>query len=135
MLEVIENKCNSLGIKNARVICCDIMKEEFTECYDYIFSSMTLHHIIDTEKILSLFYELIVCDGKLLIVDLDVDDGSFHRNHIGFDGHNGFEHKALTEMAKKVGFKNVTIQTFYESTETHDGIEKAYSLFIMKAEK
>ena len=38
--------------------------------------------------ILLSLYKLLNDDGKILIVDLNIDDGSFHAESPDFDGHN-----------------------------------------------
>lgn len=105
--------------------------------FDYIFSSMALHHIRDTTGILRKFYALLGDGGRLLIVDLDADTGAFHANHPNFDGHNGFAHDRLAKLCAQAGFERTTIQTFYrgEKPVPDGGPVIPYSLFILQADK
>ena len=102
---------------------------------DYIFSSLVLHHINDTELILTNLFNLLNKNGKLLIIDVDTDDGNFHAHRTDFEGHNGYEHSFLIDLCKSIGFSEVEIKTFYHSHRAVDEIERPYSFFIMCAMK
>lgn len=136
MIAQVEKKLNAL--ENS---ACSALYGDFTKTVpsglkvDYIFSSLVLHHIANTEAILSNWFELLNNGGHLLIVDLDKDDGSFHAKHPDFDGHNGFEQEKLAEIAKSVGFVNVVAKTFYHDIKVINDRGNPYSLFIMDAEK
>ena len=124
------------GIQNASAQYGDLIKTSLPDLrFDYIFLSLVLHHIKDTETILTRFRELLNNDGRLLIVDLDKDDGRFHAGEAGFDGHHGFDQKELKDLLMKTGFQNVEIQTFYHGERENNGTLMHYSLFIVKAEK
>ncbi len=62
---------------------------------------MAMHHIIDVEEILNRFYEILNEKGKLCIVELNKDNGDFHKNEEGFNGHNGFSQKDLKNILEK----------------------------------
>ena len=74
-------------------------------------------------------------NGVLCIVDLDEEDGRFHKNEEGFNGHNGFNQQWLKEVVEEVGFKNITSRTFYNGIKNIDGEDVQYSLFILSALK
>jgi len=131
MLEQIKQKNPA-----ALTLCADLMENTPPNMkVDYIFSSLVLHHIKDTEYALHCFYDMLNDGGKLLIVDIDEEDGSFHAKYPDFDGHNGFSHSYLSEWALKVGFKTATIETFYHDVKIFKGNESPYSLFILDAVK
>ena len=94
-----------------------------------------LHHIEDTEGITRNFYELLNEDGYLCIVDLNEEDGSFHKNYPDFNGHNGFNQNELKNILISNGFKNVESKTFYYDEKIIEGEKINYSLFLMKARK
>ena len=109
MISKVEEKLQSLEIPNASALFCDLSVETPENLrVDYIFSSMALHHVDDTEAILRTFRDLLNDGGHLLIVDLDKEDGSFHSDVPGFDGHNGFEQSALRGLTENAGFTKVT---------------------------
>jgi ubiquinone/menaquinone biosynthesis C-methylase UbiE len=121
---------------NASAVVCDLAESMPMDYrFDCIFSSMALHHIKDTETILARFYSLLNKDGCLIIVDLDQDDGSFHANEAGFDGHDGFDQTELNNMLIKAGFHGVELQTFYHNRKEMAKGLVPYSLFVAKADK
>ena len=136
MIKQVEQKLLNADTGKAQAIYCDLMKtmpENLSA--DYIFSSLVLHHIIETEFILTRLFNLLNKDGRLLIIDLDPDNGNFHANRSDFDGHNGFEQSFLHDICKKIGFRKTDIKTFYHGSKIVDGNEKPYSFFIMDAMK
>lgn len=136
MIQQVRRKLRQSNNLNGASRCCDFLLDlPHGLNADYIFTSLVLHHIADTEAILSRFYALLREGGHLLVVDLDLDDGSFHAKYPDFDGHNGFDQQALLHIAAKAGFKNTRCDTFYHDKKTVRGKEAPYSLFILDAEK
>ncbi|WP_456452371.1 class I SAM-dependent methyltransferase, partial [Hydrogenimonas sp.] len=99
----------TLGDEAGRVesIHGDIMEHACDACYDGIVSSMTMHHIADTDALMRRLYALLKPGGFLAVADLMPEDGTFHDH--GNDGvhHFGFEEVSLTNLAKKAGFEAV----------------------------
>ena len=136
MINQVEQKLDEINNAAVTALCCDLMEGVPRKLQaDYIFSSLVLHHIKDTEDALRCFYNLLSDGGHLLIVDVDEEDGSFHAKYPGFDGHNGFGHSALINLALKVGFVAADVKTFFHDTKVYDGRENPYSLFILDAKK
>lgn len=135
MIEQVEKKISELNI-TASTLCCDFLTDIPSDLHvDYIFSSLVLHHIIDTKMILARLYKVLNNGGHLLIVDIDKDDGSFHAKYPDFDGHNGFDQLSLMNLIKEVGFSKANIHTFYHNSKCFNGKKSPYSLFILDAEK
>lgn len=103
--------------------------------YDVIYNSMVLHHIHDTKAIIENFYHLLNKDGYLCIVDLDEEDGSFHKEYPEFDGHNGFNQNDLKYILISAGFKDIEANIFLSDEKIIDGKKIKYSFFMMKARK
>lgn len=136
MIEQVIQKIANYNNPNLSAVCCDILADTtFSSKFNYIFSSLVLHHIPGTSAILARLAGALHSGGHLIIVELDADDGSFHANHPGFDGHNGFEQDALANLARSAGFSSVDNETFYNGIKTVDGVSSPYSLFIMDAVK
>ena len=136
MIERVNQKLNELKNPAASALCCDFMNHIPQGLQaDYIFSSLVLHHIKDTEKILKRLHNALCSGGHLLIVDVDKEDGSFHAKYPDFDGHNGFDQDFLAKLAVNTGFAEVKSQTFYHGSKTVDERDAAYSLFILDAKK
>lgn len=135
MIQVVNEKVSNSGLENVKSICCNIYDIKINETYDVIYSSMSLHHIVNVKKIVRKLYHLLNDNGVLCIVDLDEEDGRFHKNEEGFNGHNGFNQQWLRKVVEEVGFKSVTSRTFYNGIKNIDGEEVPYSLFILSALK
>jgi len=134
MICQIEQKLSQLGNPSVSALRCDFMEAVPQGLQaDYVFSSLVLHHIQDTEDIMTRFYSILRDGGHLIIVDIDQEDGSFHAKYPDFDGHNGFEQAFLVDLAEKIGFVKTEIQTFYRDSKIAQGKEAPYSLFIFDA--
>ena len=103
--------------------------------FDSLFTSMVLHHVVDLPPLLEKFHRWTSLGGRLAIVDLNPDDGSFHADEPGFTGHHGFDPGALSRLAQATGYTPVHQDTFFHSTRMAGGKEVAYSLFVLVLEK
>ncbi len=130
MLDVIHEKIETNKISNVFPVLKDLTKEDCEEKFDVIYTSMALHHIIDTQKMIKKFYDLLNENGTLCIIELDKEDGSFHMNEKQFNGHNGFEQKYMQEILKNSGFSNIKSETFFHGEKTYQEKRIPYSLFF-----
>ncbi|MDR3598327.1 methyltransferase domain-containing protein [Clostridium sp.] len=135
MINVVNSKIEALNINNVNACCEDLVNTESDKKFDIIYSSMALHHIIDINELSKKFYDMINLNGTLCIVDLNKDDGSFHKNEIGFNGHNGFSKTWLKNVLEVNGFSNIKYETFYKGIKEIDNNKLEYSLFIMTCQK
>ncbi|MGH4123467.1 MAG: class I SAM-dependent DNA methyltransferase [Clostridium sp.] len=136
MIDILESKIDKYKINNMFSYHLDIPSQNSIDMkFDVIYNSMVLHHIQDTESIINTFYELLNKDGYLCIVDLDKEDGSFHKNYPDFDGHNGFNQDTLKNILISAGFKDVEVNTFFSGEKIIENQKVDYSLFLMKARK
>lgn len=136
MIDILNSKIDKYKVDNMTPYHLDISnKNPLDMKFDVIYNSMVLHHIHDTKAIINNFYELLHKDGYLCIVDLDEEDGSFHKNYPEFDGHNGFNQDDLKHILTSVGFKNIESNTFFYDEKNVEGQNIKYSLFLMKAKK
>ncbi|MBH1940426.1 class I SAM-dependent methyltransferase [Mobilitalea sibirica] len=136
MIDQLNSKIIESNIKNMKAYCTDITKESLNGMkLDVIYHSMVLHHIKDTNFIIKSFYDLLNDSGCLCIVDLDEEDGSFHRKESGFDGHNGFHQDSLKKILEHNGFQEIKSRTFFYDHKEIDGQTISYSLFIMTGRK
>ena len=130
MIKIIKEKLDRCEKNNVFPIQIDLMNESYKkEKFDLIYTSLTLHHIPDTEKIIKIFYNLLNENGMLCIIDLDKEDGSFHINQKDFNGHNGFEHRYMENIFESVGFSNIESDTFYNGEKIYKEKTIPYSLF------
>lgn len=130
MINIVKQKVEKYRNENIFPIQIDLMNELYKqEKFDLIYTSLTLHHILDTEKIIKIFYNLLNKNGMLCIIDLDKEDGSFHINQKDFRGHNGFEHRYMENIFESVGFSNIESDTFYNGEKIYKEKTIPYSLF------
>jgi len=135
MLDVLRGKVNRHGLTGVEIEKLDLT-ENFKPhgSYDIVYTQMALHHIIDVEKLLGVFYQMINPSGYLCIADLDEEDGTFHA--ADFQGHNGFNQSKLGEILRELGFKDIKTETAFNITkEASDGITKTFPVFLMSARK
>ncbi len=136
MIDILNSKINEYKMDNMTAYCIDISdKDVLDRKFDVIYNSMVLHHIHDIKAIISSFYELLNKDGYLCIVDLNEEDGSFHREYPEFDGHNGFNQDELKHILSSAGFKDIESNTFFYDKKMIEGQSIDYSLFLIKARK
>lgn len=137
MIDVLNSKIEAFEIDNMKAYQMDINEKHtlLEDSYDVIYTSMALHHIIDTETTIKNLYSLLKSDGYLCIIDLDEEDGSFHKEEKDFNGHNGFNQNALKNVLLETGFKEVEANTFYEDEKIVEQMKVKYSLFLMAGRK
>jgi ubiquinone/menaquinone biosynthesis C-methylase UbiE len=132
MLTVAQRKIAAAHDPNVHAIKLDLMTDALPDqCFDLVFSAMTLHHIPDTDRILQRFRAVVCERGALCIADLDREDGSFHG--AGFDGHNGFDRDGLAAKVRRAGFFDVRFSTAYEMKKEAGGGLRNYPIFLMVA--
>ena len=136
MVKVLKEKIKEGNLKNISIYTEEILNnEEFYEKFDIVYSSMVFHHIVDIEEEFELLSKLLKKGGQVIIIDLDEEDGSFHKNEKDFNGHNGFNRDEFKDILEKYGFMDVTFETVFNGTKIvlDKGVD--YSLFLCVAQK
>jgi ubiquinone/menaquinone biosynthesis C-methylase UbiE len=134
MLAVAAEKIAAWNIANMTTRQMDLTAAPMPdERYDLIYSSMTLHHIPDTNAILAAFHTLLNPGGWLCIADLDKEDGSFHGSQV--DVHHGFERATLAAQAAQAGFAEIGFATVFEIVKETESGARAYPVFLMVARR
>ena len=129
MLEVFNSKIDSNKILSTNSL------ESYNNHFDCVVSSMVFHHIMNLDEALDDVYRIMKVDGKLLVVDLDLDDGSFHRDEFDFKGHNGFNCNQFKSLVESHGFACIELETALRDIKRSDDKELQYSLFYLYAKK
>ncbi len=132
MISVLNEKIRTGGISNLFPVNLDLTTDSLDEKFDLIYTSMTLHHIIEVDDVLSKFADILNPSGYLCIADLDEEDGSFHGE--GFEGHNGFNRNELTKKLEDFGLKTIYYEICFQMKRKHTG-EKLYNVFVLIAKK
>jgi ubiquinone/menaquinone biosynthesis C-methylase UbiE len=124
MLEVFDKKTKDY--ENIKSININLEKSSLTEKYDLIVSSMAFHHLNNPLEVLIKLKASLKDKGKIAIVDLDREDGTFHPDNEGMGvKHLGFLQEVLEQwaVAAKLKLEYSTINTILKN-------EKDYKQFL-----
>ena len=132
MIAEVIRKIGVLGAVNVSAVHAEIgeLAEKGAD-FDFIYSSMALHHVVDTAEIIGIFRRLLRPGGILCIVDLDTVDPAFHDSEPGFNAHHGFSQQELAAILTENGFRLCQSRTFFRDTKKKDTGDIPYSLFLM----
>jgi putative AdoMet-dependent methyltransferase len=109
--------------------CHDILDAPLSQKFDVIVSAMALHHVEDTERLITVFAEHLTEGGRIALADLDAEDGSFHPEGVEGVYHAGFEREPLRSLLEKHGFTGIRFVTAHT---VHKG-DHAYPVFLVLA--
>lgn len=127
MIEQVQAKLTAQNITTISALHADLLSASHPDIsVDCLYMSQVLLHIPDTELVLTKLKSFIKPNGRLMIVDFDLTP-SISSTEI----HPGFSHEQLTALAKSVGYKDVSIQTFYHGKNLL--MNQDTSMFIMEA--
>jgi 2-polyprenyl-3-methyl-5-hydroxy-6-metoxy-1,4-benzoquinol methylase len=134
MLEVVAGKIAAQGVANMTPAKLDLLVDSPpAQRLDLIITSMTLHHVPDTDHILRIFHDLLDPGGYLCIADLDQEDGSFHG--IEVDVHHGFDRADLERRAAQAGFADIRFRTVFSIAKARESGTRDYPVFLMTARR
>lgn len=134
MLEVVAGKIAAQGVANMTPVKLDLLVDSPpAQRLDLIITSMTLHHVPDTDHILRIFHDLLDPGGYLCIADLDQEDGSFHG--IEVDVHHGFDRADLERRAAQAGFADIRFRTVFSIAKARESGTRDYPVFLMTARR
>ena len=134
MLDVVREKIAAQGVANMTTLQLDLLADPLpAQRFDLIVTSMTLHHVPDTDHILHVFHDLLNPGGYLCIADLDQEDGSFHGLEV--DVHHGFDRADLSRRATRAGFADVQFQIVFSITKERESGTRDYPVFLMTARR
>ncbi len=136
MLEIFKDRSKKLSLSNVSTLHLKTTGEpHFPKQYHLITSSMTLHHVQDTEELLNRIYQGLLPGGYAAIADLDEEGGAFHQNNDGVF-HFGFNRETLGRSFKETGFTDVTFTTAAHMTKPGiDGKDRLFNVFLMTGRK
>jgi ubiquinone/menaquinone biosynthesis C-methylase UbiE len=135
MLAELEKKIAAQGISTVRTLCVDLEKDDLPGPFDLVVSSMTFHHIRETDRLLRRIYAGLRPGGKIAIADLDSDEGKFHESNEGVF-HFGFDRYLLRRSFETAGFVNVRNRTAAIMPKPGpEGEMRTFTVFLMTGEK
>lgn len=128
MLQVLDEK----GFANITTRQKDIFAG-LPEQYHAIVSCMAMHHVADTAALLRAFAAALHSGGRIALVDLYAEDGSFHGDNAAKGvQHFGFAPDSLRALAEQAGFVDIA---FSEILRLQHANGRAYPLFLMTGRK
>jgi 2-polyprenyl-3-methyl-5-hydroxy-6-metoxy-1,4-benzoquinol methylase len=131
MLAVALQKLAAEGPANASAIPFDIgAGPQGIGPFDLAVSLLVLHHVEDTEAALHTIHDLLAPGGRIALLDLDAEDGTFHDDPEGIH-HHGFDAAAIVRLATEAGFRDA--QTRIVAEIDRDG--RPYPLFLLTARR
>lgn len=134
MLEIVADKIAAQHVRNMTPMKLDLLVDPPPRQHvDLIVTSMTLHHVPDTDRILRIFHDLLNPGGYLCIADLDREDGSFHGIEVAV--HHGFDRTDLERRVVQAGFAGVRFQTVFSITRARENETRDYPVFLMTARR
>ncbi|HID71068.1 MAG TPA: class I SAM-dependent methyltransferase [Desulfobacterales bacterium] len=133
MLDVVREKIESQNISNVTAQCCDLLRDNYTQKHDLIFSAMTLHHIKDTQGLLQRFTALLNPGGYLALADLVTEDGSFHGPDAEGIMHHGFDPHKLADLLTDSGMTDIKSEIIHSIDKEENN--KEYPVFLLTGRK
>lgn len=138
MLEVLGKKIAETGLLNMKTIRLDLERDILPpDRYHMLVTSMTMHHIADTGKILRAFHGLLIPGGTLCIADLDTEPGVFHGPEAaGSVHHHGFDREELKRQLADAGFRQAhDVTAFTVHKPITGGALHPFPVFLLVARR
>jgi len=138
MLKVLRKKLAEAEFDNMRAISLDLEREQVpSQRYGLLVTSMTLHHVADTDRLLRAFHELLHPGATLCIADLDTEPGSFHTPEAAPSVHHrGFDRNMLGSRLERLGFQQVRDVTAHIIRRAvPGGEEREFPVFLITADR
>jgi SAM-dependent methyltransferase len=136
MISVLKEKIEREKLFNLNPILIDLLENDLDITkQDVIFTLLTIHHILDLDKLFAVFNNILKPGGYICIADLVSEDGSFHSKYPEFDGHNGFAKNELTLIIENNGFKLLSYKVFHIIEKQVDNENRQYPLFLLIGKK
>jgi len=86
--------------------------------FDLVVTAMAFHHLKDPIAVLSLFKKHLSPRGKVFVIDLDEEDGSFHPDNEGMGVHHfGFSKITMESWSQELGFYSFQHENVYEMSK------------------
>jgi len=100
------------------------------EQFDIIYSSMAFHHISQLQTEIDLLKLFLKKNGLVIIIDLDMEEGRFHKDEENFQGHNGFDRETFVKLFETSGFEKIQMETVYQGEKMTSKGAVPYTLFM-----
>lgn len=130
MLDELKKKLTNHPSRT-KTLSINLEENNLDDKFDAIVSSMAFHHLNDPLHVLRKLKDSLNQNGKIAIVDLDKEDGTFHPSNeeMGVK-HNGFSKEILESWAKELNLEmdHKIINTIEKNDKRYDQFLALYSL-------
>lgn len=120
MLDAFDKKTE--GADHIESMLVDLEKESIDRSFDLIVSSMAFHHLGSPMSMIGKMKDVLRPGGRLAIVDLDKEDGTFHPDNEGMGvRHFGFSEQEMQVWAQEAGMnlKRTIINEVSKNNKTY----------------
>lgn len=132
MLKSLKEKLKSQNIDSVTLREHNGDRDSFEQnMFNLVTSSMTLHHIEDTQFFIDNISKSLKSGGYLAIADLIEEDGSFHSKLDSSIKHYGFKESDIYNLLKNAGLKDISIEIVYHIEKR----DRSYPIFLATAKK
>lgn len=136
MLKVFDENAREAGLDNVESRRVDLDLETPRGPFDFVFSSMTLHHIKDVQGLMPKIFAQLNPGGRIAFADLAEEDGSFHGEDRPGVHHHGFSAARLTSWLSAAGFEDIEVEVVYQLTRARDdGSSRDYPVQLVTARR
>ena len=136
MLEVLRSKIREGCVANMKVISLDLEKQPAPELrFHMIVTSMVMHHVVDIDRVLQAFHEMLLPGGIVCIADLDTEPGMFHPDEAAAGvHHHGFDRSEFGRQLEAAGFKKIRAATAHVVQKpVASGVLHEFPVFLIVA--
>lgn len=134
MLDQVRRKIADSGMTDVEWRKLDLTRDPLpAERWDVVALQLILHHIMDTDQILQALHDVLVPGGVLAVADMDLEDGTFHRE--AFEGYHGFDREPLRAKVLAAGFASCEFDDVLTIHKIRGGVEREYPMFLLIARK
>ena len=134
MLAVIEEKLRTVPEARIKTRRLDLEHEQADFKVDVVTSTMTLHHVADTQALFNAFFAMLKPGGQIALADLDTEPGDFHPDNTGVQ-HFGFERELLRQKLSTAGFIDLNVSTAYTIAKEKPEGSRNYPVFLFTGRK
>ncbi len=121
------------GISRVKCLAINLENESFPTNFgsvDLIVTAMAFHHLKDPKGMLSLFKKQLAPGGKIFVIDLDEEDGSFHPDNQGMGVHHfGFSKSTMESWSQELGFVSFQHEIIHVMSKNDRRYEIGLGLF------
>lgn len=123
------------GASKVKFLAINLEKESLPSevgTFDVIVTAMAFHHLLEPKKILSLFKKHLSSNGKIFVIDLDEEDGTFHPDNQAMGVHHfGFSKRTLESWSKDLEFNSFQHDIVYEIVKNSRSYGIGMSIFSL----